>query len=152
MALGRVVRSPGKEDDRAGRARDRRRVCLTSHRTAQAAISATGTLVYALVGDQVPKSSVVVVDINGRAQPLTDALRNHLGEFSLPSDGQRVALRSAKANDDIPVLDIPRGSLTRLTYEDGDNNLCLDARRQALGVQVTTWRHTGDVLEDDRGE
>jgi Tol biopolymer transport system component len=58
--------------------------------------------------------------LSGRAQPLTDALQHYLGEMSLSSDGQRVALRSAKANDDIYVFDIPRGSLTRFTYEGGD--------------------------------
>jgi eukaryotic-like serine/threonine-protein kinase len=86
----------------------------------QAAISESGTLVYAPVGDQLPKSSLVVVDVNGRAQPLTDLLPHYLGEMSLSSDGQRVALRSAKANDDIHVFDVPRGSLTRFTYEGGD--------------------------------
>ena len=86
----------------------------------QAAISESGTLVYAPVGDQLPKSSLVVVDVNGRAQPSTDLLPHYLGEMSLSSDGQRVALRSAKANDDIHVFDIPRGSLTRFTYEGGD--------------------------------
>jgi Tol biopolymer transport system component len=86
----------------------------------QAAISRSGTLAYAAVGDQVPKTSLVIVDLNGRAQPLTEALPNLLGEMSVSSDGQRVALRSAKANDDIHVFDIPRGSLTRFTYEGGD--------------------------------
>ena len=86
----------------------------------QAAISRSGTLAYAPVGDQIPKTGLVIVDLNGRAQPLTDVLPNLLGEMSVSSDGQRVALRSAKANDDIHVLDIPRGSLTRFTYEGGD--------------------------------
>ena len=86
----------------------------------QAAISRSGTLAYAPVGDQIPKTSLVIVDLNGRAQPLTDVLPHHLGEMSVSSDGQRVALRSAKANDDIHVFDIPRGSLTRFTYEGGD--------------------------------
>jgi Tol biopolymer transport system component len=86
----------------------------------QAAISASGTLVYAPVGDQVPKTSLVVVDLTGRAQPLTDVMPHYLGEMSVSSDGQRVALRSAKANDDIHVFDIPRGSLARFTYEGGD--------------------------------
>jgi len=96
-------------------------VAVTPHTGAvQAAISASGTLVYAPVGDQVPKSSLVVVDWSGRAQPLTDVLPHYLGEMSVSSDGQRVALRSAKANDDIHVFDIPRGSLTRFTYEGGD--------------------------------
>ena len=96
-------------------------VSVTPHTGAvQAAISESGTLVYAPVGDQVPRSSLVVVDLNGRAQPLTDVLPHYLGEMSLSSDGQRVALRSAKANDDIHVFDIPRASLTRFTYEGGD--------------------------------
>ena len=86
----------------------------------QAAISSSGTLVYAPVGDQLPKTSLVIVDVNGRAQPLTGVLPHFLGEMSVSSDGQRIALRSAKANDDIHVFDIPRGSLTRFTYEGGD--------------------------------
>ncbi len=86
----------------------------------QAAISRSGTLAYAAVGDQIPKNSLVMVDVNGRAQPLTDALPHHLGEMNVSPDGQRIALRSAKANDDIHVFDISRGSLTRFTYEGGD--------------------------------
>ena len=86
----------------------------------QAAISPSGTLVYAPIATQIPKTSLVIVDVNGRAQPLTDVLPHILGEMSVSSDGQRVALRSAKANDDIHVFDIPRGSLTRFTYEGGD--------------------------------
>ncbi len=86
----------------------------------QAAISESGTLAYAPIGDPAPTSRLVVVDMDGRAQPLTEALPHYLGEMSLSSDGQRVALRSAKANDDIHVFDIPRGSLTRFTSEGGD--------------------------------
>ena len=86
----------------------------------QAAISDTGTLAYADVGDQVPRSSLVVLDSKGRAQPLTDMLPVYFGEVSLSADGQRVAIRAAKANDDIHVFDIARGSLTRFTYEGGD--------------------------------
>ena len=44
----------------------------------QAAISDTGTLAYADVGDQVPRSSLVVLDAMGRAQPLTDMLPSTL--------------------------------------------------------------------------
>jgi Tol biopolymer transport system component len=96
-------------------------VSVTPHTgAAQAAISASGTLLYAPVGDQVARSSLVVVDANGHAQPLTDPLPNYLGEMSLSADGQRVAVRLAKANDDIHVFDVPRGSLTRFTYEGGD--------------------------------
>ena len=86
----------------------------------QAAISDTGTLAYADVGDQVPRSSLVVLDAKGRAQPLTEMLPVNFGEVSLSADGQRVAIRAAKANDDIHVFDIARGSLTRFTYEGGD--------------------------------
>ena len=86
----------------------------------QAAISQSGTLAYALVGDQVPKTRLVMVDMNGGAQPLTDVVPYHLGEMNVSPDGHRVALRLAKANDDIHVFDIPRGSFTRVTYEGGD--------------------------------
>jgi eukaryotic-like serine/threonine-protein kinase len=96
-------------------------VTVTPHTGAvQAAISESGTLVYAAVGDELFRSSLVSVDMSGRAQPLTDVLPHYLGEMSVSPDGQRVALRSAKANDDIHVLDIPRASLTRFTYEGGD--------------------------------
>jgi eukaryotic-like serine/threonine-protein kinase len=86
----------------------------------QAAISDTGTLAYADVGDQVPRSSLVALDANGRPQSLTEMLPVYFGELSLSADGQRVAIRLAKANDDIHVLDIARGSLTRFTHEGGD--------------------------------
>ena len=117
---------------------------------AQAAISASGTLVYAPVGDQIPKSSLVVVDATGRAQPLTDVLPHFVGEMSLSSDGQRVALRSAKANDDIHVLDIARGSLTRFTYEGGDEQTPVwtpDGKRLAYrsqrgDTQAMYWKTT----------
>ena len=86
----------------------------------QAAISENGTLIYAEVGDQVPRSSLVAVDASGKSQPITEVLSVNLGEMSVSPDGQRVAVRLAKANDDIHVLDIARGSLTRFTYEGGD--------------------------------
>ena len=86
----------------------------------QAAISDTGTLAYADVGDQVPRSSLVALDAIGRAQPLTEMLPINFGELSLSADGQRVAVRAAKANDDIHVFDLARGSLTRFTDQGGD--------------------------------
>jgi serine/threonine-protein kinase len=86
----------------------------------QAAISDNGTLAYADVGDQVPKSSLVALDATGQAQPLTEMLPIYLGELSVSADGQRVAFRAAKANDDIHVLDLARGSLTRFTDQGGD--------------------------------
>jgi len=114
-------------------------VPVTPHTGAvQAAISASGTLVYAPLGDQVPGSSLVAVDLTGRAQPLSDVLPHYLGEMSLSPDGQRLALRSAKANDDIHVFDIPRGSLTRFTYEGGDEQNPVwtpDSRRLAYASQ-----------------
>ena len=117
---------------------------------AQAAISASGTLIYAPVGGQAPQSRLVVVDSDGRAQPLTDVVPHFLGEMSLSSDGQRVAIRSAKANDDIHVLDIPRGSLTRFTYEGGDEQNPIwtpDGRRvayssQRAGTSTMFWKAT----------
>jgi serine/threonine-protein kinase len=85
-----------------------------------AAISASGTLVYAPTPGRDTKSRLVVVDAAGTAQPLTDFLPQHLRELTVSPDGQRVAVRVVKANDDIHVFDIPRSSLTRFTYEGGD--------------------------------
>jgi eukaryotic-like serine/threonine-protein kinase len=112
---------------------------VTPHTGAvQAAISASGTLVYASGVDPAPKSSLVIVDMHGVAQSLTDALPYYFGEMSVSSDGQRVAIRAAKANDDIHVFDISRGSLTRLTYEGGDEQSPLwtpDGKRLAYASQ-----------------
>ncbi len=104
----------------------------------QAAISRSGTLAYAADGGQIPKTSLVLVDLNGQAQSLTDALPGLLGEVSVSSDGQRVALRSAKANDDIHVFEMSRGSFTRFTYEGGDEQSPVwtpDGKRLAYASQ-----------------
>jgi dipeptidyl aminopeptidase/acylaminoacyl peptidase len=96
-------------------------IFVTPHTGAvQAAISQTGTLVYAPVGDPAFKSRLVAVSLTGEAQPLTELLPMYLGEVGVSRDGQRIAARVAKANDDIHVFDITRGSLTRFTYEGGD--------------------------------
>jgi serine/threonine-protein kinase len=63
-------------------------------------------------------------------------------------DGQRVALRSAKANDDIHVFDIPRASLTRFTSEGGDEQnpaWTPDGKRLAYasargGISTMYWK------------
>jgi serine/threonine-protein kinase len=124
-------------------------VSVTPHTgAAQAAISESGTLVYAPVGDQVWRSSLVSVDLSGRAQQLTDVLPHYLGELSMSPDGQRVALRSAKANDDIHVFDIPRASLTRFTSEGGDEQnpaWTPDGKRLAYasargGISTMYWK------------
>jgi Tol biopolymer transport system component len=104
----------------------------------QVAISDTGTLIYADVGDQVPQSSLVAFDVTGKAQAATEEFPVNFGEMSLSADGQRVALRLAKANDDIHVLDITRGSLTRFTHEGGDEQTPVwtpDATRIAYSSQ-----------------
>jgi Tol biopolymer transport system component len=117
----------------------------------QAAISDTGTLAYAEVGDQVPRSSLVAVDASGRAQPLTEMLPIYIGELSLSADGQRVAVRAAKANDDIHVFDLTRGSLTRFTDQGGDEQTPVwtpDATRIAYssqrgGTLTMFWKDAG---------
>jgi Tol biopolymer transport system component len=117
----------------------------------QAAVSDTGTLAYAEVGDQVPRSSLVAVDAGGRAQPLTEMLPIYIGELSLSADGQRVAVRAAKANDDIHVFDLARGSLTRFTDQGGDEQTPVwtpDATRIAYssqrgGTLTMFWKDSG---------
>jgi Tol biopolymer transport system component len=86
----------------------------------QASISSTGTLVYAPVRPQDRKTRLVAFDLEGKEQPLSDFLPMLFSELALAPDGRRVAVRVANANDDIHFFDIGRSSLTRFTYESGD--------------------------------
>ena len=87
--------------------------------TAHAAISSSGTLVYAPLHASA-KSRLVTADLAGNLHPLNDPLPLDMDELDVSPDGRRVAIRIAKANDDIHIFDIDRGSLTRFTYEGGD--------------------------------
>jgi serine/threonine-protein kinase len=88
---------------------------------AEFAVSANGTLVY-LPGQRVDANRMLVwVDRKGGVQPATE-IRRVFGSLRLSPDGRRVALDVIEANSrDVWVLDLARGTLTRLTFGRGFN-------------------------------
>jgi len=84
---------------------------------AQFSLSGDGTLVYVPGILQTARGNVVWVDRKGVAEPATDSPRSY-GYPSLSPDGRRMAFAIAEGgNTDIWVLDLDRGSLTRLTSD-----------------------------------
>lgn len=108
-----------------------------------AAVSSTGTLVYAPVHVD-KRSRLVAVDLAGNVQNLSDPVPLEMDELDVSPDGRRVALRVAKANDDIHIFDITRGSLTRFTYDRGDEQEPVwspDGKRLAYASQHGATPH-----------
>ncbi len=86
----------------------------------QAAISESGTLIYVPGHMYEEKSRFVVVDTAGKAEPVGEFQSSVMGELSLSANGRKVAVRIIKANDDVHIYDLDRGSLARFTFEGGD--------------------------------
>jgi serine/threonine-protein kinase len=99
--------------------------------SAEFALSQTGRLVY-LAGVETPRT-LVLVDERGTERPLGSML--NLGSPRFSPDGRRIALVSSEGrNQDVRVLDLERGTLSRLTFE-GVNNYpewTADGRRVAF--------------------
>jgi Tol biopolymer transport system component len=84
---------------------------------AQFSFSGDGTLAYVPASVEASRGNVVWVDRKGVAEPATDTPRSY-GYPSVSPDGRRMAFAIAEsANTDIWVLDLDRGSLTRLTSD-----------------------------------
>jgi eukaryotic-like serine/threonine-protein kinase len=84
---------------------------------AQFSLSGDGTLVYVPGSVQASRGNIFWVDRKGVAEPATDTSRSY-GYPSVSPDGRRMAFAIAEgANTDIWVLDLDRGSLTRLTSD-----------------------------------
>jgi eukaryotic-like serine/threonine-protein kinase len=80
-------------------------------------VSASGTLVY--VSGEVPRSlsTLVWMDGQGHAEPLPQPARDY-GSLALSPDGRRLALSlPSPTTHDIWVLDLERGTMTRLTTD-----------------------------------
>ena len=81
---------------------------------AEFTISPAGTLVY--LSGSLAKRALVLVDRDGRERVLTEAIALTSPRFS--PDGRRIALSSIEQrNSDVRVLDIARGTLSRLSFE-----------------------------------
>ena len=90
-------------------------VALTTEGAAQFDVSQTGSLAY-LPGDvQGAGRRLFWVDRGGTEHRLDAPPRNYLSPRISP-DGQRVAVVVQGANDDVWVYDIPRQTLSRLTF------------------------------------
>jgi len=88
---------------------------------AQFAFSLTGSLVYVQGSVETPQTTLVLVDRQGVARPLTQHRASYLYPRFSP-DGRRVAVAiSEGSNRDLWVLDLARDALTRLTFEGGLN-------------------------------
>ena len=83
--------------------------------------SDTGTLAY-VPGPlmDVGPDNLVVIDRSGVVTTLSPPYGFFLDEMSVSPDGRRVAIRAAKANDDLHVYDSLAGTFSRLTLDAGD--------------------------------
>jgi len=87
---------------------------------AQYALSPNGTLVYLPGGLESARRSLVWVDRNGVAQPMPVAPRGFERPRISP-DGKQVAFTIREDDADIWTLSLERHTLTRLTYENGED-------------------------------
>jgi serine/threonine protein kinase/Tol biopolymer transport system component len=84
--------------------------------TAHFGLADDGTLAYVPAHTQSDERSLVVVNRDGVARPLTDA-RHPYEDMDLSPDGRRLALTIEGPTWGIWVLELARGTLTRLTLE-----------------------------------
>ena len=95
-------------------------------------VSESGSLVYIPGG--LSQRTLVWVDRQGAVEPLAAPPRVY-DDPRLSPDGQRLAVQiGPEGNSDIWIYDIPRGTLTRLTFEGGDIPRWMpDGKRVAFG-------------------
>ena len=95
-------------------------VMRSTEGAAQFSFSGLGSLIYVPGGIQGFERTLVWVDRTGTAQPLAAPPRAY-SALRLSPDGQRLAVAIQKANSDIWVYDVPRDTLTRLTFGASNN-------------------------------
>ena len=88
------------------------------------AVSNTGDLVYVPGTMMKGRDSLILVDRNGKQQlidlPKGENESHYITSPNVSPDGLRCAIHMPKANDDIHVYDFSSGTLTRVTFEYGD--------------------------------
>jgi eukaryotic-like serine/threonine-protein kinase len=87
----------------------------------QYSFSDTGTLVYVAGGSQPGRNNPVWVTRNGTEQPLAIAAHSYAYPRVSP-DGRRVAISITDPESDIWLYDFARETLTRFTFEGGQND------------------------------
>ena len=83
------------------------------------ALSENGNLVY-VPGSGTKERTFVWVNRHGEIQPVAD-VPNHYEDFRISPDGQRVATGILREKFGVWVYDMPRGTLSRLTFAAGHN-------------------------------
>ncbi|MGH9388779.1 MAG: protein kinase domain-containing protein, partial [Vicinamibacteria bacterium] len=94
------------------------------HGSAQFDVAPNGLLAYIGGGLQVPQYSMVSVDRDGRATPITEERRT-FGEPHFSPDGNRLAVQlyePGRTNADVWVYDLKRGVPTRLTFDESEES------------------------------
>jgi predicted Ser/Thr protein kinase len=86
----------------------------------QYSFSSTGSLVYVSGASQAPQLRLVWVDRKGAEQPLPAPAHNYVMPRISP-DGRRVAAALEEGDSHIWIYDLNRDTLTRLTFQQGDN-------------------------------
>jgi hypothetical protein len=92
------------------------------HGSAQFDVSANGLLVYLGGGQQLYRYSMVWVDRDGEATPLSEEQKTY-GEPHFSPDGSKLAVQvyeAGRTNSDVWVYDLKRGVPTRLTFDESD--------------------------------
>jgi serine/threonine-protein kinase len=92
------------------------------HGSAQFDVSANGLLVYLGGGQQLYRYSMVWVDRDGEATPLSEEEKTY-GEPHFSPDGSKLAVQvyeAGRTNSDVWVYDLKRGVPTRLTFDESD--------------------------------
>jgi serine/threonine-protein kinase len=92
------------------------------HGSAQFDVSANGLLVYLGGGQQLYRYSMVWVDRDGKATPLSEEQKTY-GEPHFSPDGSKLAVQvyeAGRTNSDVWVYDLKRGVPTRLTFDESD--------------------------------
>jgi serine/threonine-protein kinase len=126
-------------------------------------VAANGTLTYLSRSELGDARTLVWVDRDGREEPLKVPPRAY-ASARLSPDGTRIALDVRDEQNDIWIWDLPRQTMTRLTFDPGADNLPTwtpDGRRIAFqssrdGVPRVYWQAadgTGaaELLSSDAG-
>ena len=106
---------------------------------AQVAISSNGTLIYAAGGSRSAERPLLWVDRGGNARPVTERRASYWWPRVSP-DGQRISVVIDAAFSKIWVLDVERGTLTRVSQLPGDQDRAVwmpDGVHVTFGADMT---------------
>jgi len=125
--------------------------------SAQMGLSESGLLAYLPGGEYGSNQKLVWVGSGGAEQPLPVPPQAY-DSVALSPDGRRLAVAIVAANDDIWVIELDRGTLTRLTFESSNNDAprwSPDGRRilfvsDRLGPYSLFWKPADGSGPDER--